>query len=319
MRWKVDFNGKRCKKERVFSGIAADALSGQIPIEEEVFVNDTHLLAGFDPQEDEFKVLSYVKVPDNHWTSVANLLYWAYPFGYMTFDGMATFLPDFLETNRSNLRVKQEGASVVLTTKSATWELTITLLSEKNYAAESIIAKRLIPGSSPLNRTFYEYRVVHWLHKENRWFPDQYAAKIVYPSGEYQTPPLSTSDTSIRMVKIDQRNISAKIEFSDISFPHNLTDDDLKISFPIPDYTEVHMQDAPQIKYVWFDGEIALWTDELALKRIKGHGFMPGTGGEWFSFLMAIAGTVMIVIALGILLWRYLHKNNNDNKKDEYQ
>lgn len=82
---------------------------------------------------------------------------------------------------------------------------------------------------------------------------------------------------------------------------------------PIPNYTEVSMQDAPQIEYVWLNGEIVPLTDEIALARIRGHGFIPGVREP--RFWLITAGIILITLALGLKIKEFFY--NNKQKKDD--
>jgi hypothetical protein len=77
---------------------------------------------------------------------------------------------------------------------------------------------------------------------------------------------------------------------------HSFSEKDFEITMPIPNYTEVSMQEAPQIRYVWLDGEIVPYTDEVALARIRGHGFIPGVQEPRFWFIAA--GVILIILGL---------------------
>jgi hypothetical protein len=64
------------------------------------------------------------------------------------------------------------------------------------------------------------------------------------------------------------------------------------------------MQDAPQIQYVWIDGNIEPLTDELALARIQGQRFIPGFNEPRFWFITI--GIILMSLGLGGKLWKYI-------------
>ncbi|GHT19526.1 hypothetical protein FACS1894189_8380 [Planctomycetales bacterium] len=103
-------------------------------------------------------------------------------------------------------------------------------------------------------------------------------------------------------------------EFSKMSIPHSSSDKDFEITMPIPNYTEVFMQDAPQIQYTWLDGKIEPLTDELALARLRGHKFIPGVREPRFWFIAS--GIILISIALAGQLWKYFQ--NKKKKEDKF-
>jgi outer membrane lipoprotein-sorting protein len=80
--------------------------------------------------------------------------------------------------------------------------------------------------------------------------------------------------------------------------------DTLQLSLKIPNYTPVHMQDAPQIQYVWIDGKIEPLTDELALARIQGQRFIPGIDESRFWFIAI--GIILMSLGLVRKLWKHI-------------
>jgi hypothetical protein len=109
-------------------------------------------------------------------------------------------------------------------------------------------------------------------------------------------------------------------EISVTSVGRSFSEKDFKITMPIPNYTEVSMQDALQIQYVWLDGEIVPLTDELALARIRGHGFIPGVRES--RFWLIVSGILMMAIALGLKIKDFFYnrkqkKDDSKQKKDE--
>jgi hypothetical protein len=82
----------------------------------------------------------------------------------------------------------------------------------------------------------------------------------------------------------------------------------------VPNYTEVTMADAPQIKYIWLDGKIVPYTDELALARLRGHKFVPGV--REVQFWLITLGFVLLMLGVGSGVWKYVKsRNNNDTQK----
>ncbi|GHT19523.1 hypothetical protein FACS1894189_8370 [Planctomycetales bacterium] len=104
----------------------------------------------------------------------------------------------------------------------------------------------------------------------------------------------------IKLVPI-QESISGNL--SQVKCVPHFSDKDFSITFSIPNYTEISMQDALQIKYVWFDGKIEPLTDELALARLRGHKFIPGVREP--RFWLIASGIILISLALAGQLWKY--------------
>lgn len=85
---------------------------------------------------------------------------------------------------------------------------------------------------------------------------------------------------------------------SDYAINPDYSSGDFKISYVIPDYTQVSMQDVPQTEYIWMKGKIVPLTDELALARGKNHQFIPGIREPRFWLLAA--GLIMTTVAIFI-------------------
>jgi len=83
-------------------------------------------------------------------------------------------------------------------------------------------------------------------------------------------------------------------EISNVAIRPDLSENELRMSLQIPNYSVVSLQDVPQIDYVWLDGRIVPKTDEIALAIARGnHGFLPAPQEPRFWFM---------VLGLGLLL-----------------
>jgi hypothetical protein len=100
-------------------------------------------------------------------------------------------------------------------------------------------------------------------------------------------------------------------EISNILVGKSYADSEFRIKSKIPDYTEVFVQDAIQIQHVWLDGKVVPLTDELALARARGHGFMPGMREPRF-WLMAL-GIIMMLIGSGMWIYKNFIKKDKDS------
>jgi hypothetical protein len=103
--------------------------------------------------------------------------------------------------------------------------------------------------------------------------------------------------------KIGKRTTKSDITFSKVVFNKNFRDQDFEIGrlIKIPNGTPVSMNDAPQIEYVWMDGEIVPKTDEVALAIARGgHKFIPGPQEPRF-WLIAL-GIIMMLLGGGLKL-----------------
>ena len=99
--------------------------------------------------------------------------------------------------------------------------------------------------------------------------------------------------------------VTYEYSLSDICF-NPLSEEDFRFSLMLPDWTAVYMMDAPQIQYIWLDGRAVVLTDELALDRARGHGFIPGPAEP--RFWLVTIGILLILVGGGKLLYDHVKK-----------
>ncbi|MDR3111226.1 MAG: hypothetical protein LBU65_16280, partial [Planctomycetaceae bacterium] len=113
-----------------------------------------------------------------------------------------------------------------------------------------------------------------------------------------------------KQTKIQERIVTNIVKFITFDVNPELTVADFLPKANIPNETEVKVLETPQIKYVWLDGKIVPFTDELALARLRGHKFIPGVREPGFWFMAA--GIIMIVIAIIGKIWKYINKRKSN-------
>jgi len=126
-----------------------------------------------------------------------------------------------------------------------------------------------------------------------------YPAKFVMKSS---IPPRKLMTNDVQTMG-DPYEHEISVELSQFSFNNTFRKTDFRITTNVPDYTAVFMQDAPQIKYVWLNGKIVPLSDDVALARARGHGFMPGPDSPRFWFVSI--GILLLLIGAGRLAYRY--------------
>jgi hypothetical protein len=96
------------------------------------------------------------------------------------------------------------------------------------------------------------------------------------------------------------------VHLVDIDFDPKFTEDEFKVSQPIPNGTKVTMQDAPQLKFVWEDGKIVPALDAKAVAAAREAKFRGGRGsGRLWMFGL---GLVLVLIVL-VLTWYHRHRS----------
>ncbi|MDR0609751.1 MAG: hypothetical protein LBG58_06550 [Planctomycetaceae bacterium] len=134
------------------------------------------------------------------------------------------------------------------------------------------------------------------------WLPTSYTCKILSTASKP-----ADNGTDDRVIYKGESNFHWTL--SNYRIASNIQDQYFKIQTNIPNWTKVSVMDAPQIDYVWFDGEIVPLTDEIALARIRGHGFIPGVREPRFWFIAA--GIFMVTLALGLKIRDFFRNRKN--------
>jgi hypothetical protein len=247
------------------------------------------LLLIFNPlQPDELSLVSWLKpTPED----IDFKQYYLYPavFGYLSFDTLANkdYIPSVLRKHSKNITIQQN---------TSTTSQVILMLAHEDILFEMLFDKKenFVPIKFKLSRKDNStqllpgqiYSFEHSFENYSNKFPKKYSYSIAY----------ANSDLIDGIEKQTHDKYSGVVFFNHIKINTTLSKSDLKIAEPIPNYTEVSMQDAPQIQYVWLDGEIVPLTDELALARIREHGFIPGVREPRFWFIAA--GAVLIFLSI---------------------
>lgn len=250
----------------------------------------------------EVKVFSTLKIPGTIDLS-KSLGNFQVLFGWLYIDQeKPVFLPDIIQILKPETIEFQQNADgiFVLTGKNDSIEMEMRLAPEADNAISLFSFTRLPPSRQPNLYDFYRYQVESFQNLNGFFFPKKYVVEYkreggkVEIAGEQRIAPGANS-RSVYSLKNIKRKEKASIAPKDIVSK-------------IPDGTEVYMDEVPPIRYVWLDGKIVPWTDELALALARGHGrgFIPGVGSPRF-WLMAI-GVIMIAVALGVKTREYFKK-----------
>jgi hypothetical protein len=169
------------------------------------------------------------------------------------------------------------------------------------YSFSSRTKNNILEGDIP----FLDAKFDDFVFVDGIWFPYKYSCTYTFAS----TKP-SDNETDGRVVYCGERKRQWVLK--NFSVVDATKENAFKIRSNIPDYTVAYMQDAPQIQYVWVDGKIKPWTDELAIAQIRGVKFIPGVREP--CFWLIASGIIMISLALVGKLWK--HYQNKKGDKD---
>ncbi|MDR1478205.1 MAG: hypothetical protein LBJ00_04620 [Planctomycetaceae bacterium] len=251
--------------------------------------------------DDELSLISWLNPTADDIDFGKNYNYLPNLLGYFAFDkvGVYDYIPSVLKKYPNNITIKQEtpASQVVITMTIKDILFEIVFDNGINFMPIRYKLVRKNNFSQLVSMQMYSCECVFENYRSN--FPKRYLYSAVY----------ATVGEDGRQGKVE---FSRDVTFRKVSINVSLSKSDFEITEPVPNYTEVFMQDAPQVKYVWLDGKIVPYTDELAMAQLRGHKFMPGVNESRF-WVMAV-GILMITIALGFKIRGFFY--NNRQKKD---
>ncbi|GHT27467.1 hypothetical protein FACS18942_06850 [Planctomycetales bacterium] len=204
--------------------------------------------------------------------------------------------------NFNSIRITKDNNSFVLETVSKTGD-TFAAVFSNGYSIPTEIRYRKNPRDvRPMQIQSAVYSIKKCENIEGIDIPTHYTEEIKIEPGVVELYG--------QKVKTYGNQWKQEIYLKDISVNNELTDKEFEFTFIFPDYTEVYMQDAPYIKYIWLDGKVEPLTDELAISIAQGgHKFIPAPNES--RFWMIAAGLIMIVIALAGKRRKYYKNKNN--------
>jgi hypothetical protein len=281
--------------------------------DESIFLSNKYIfvssLIDENSSNSDIGIISNSSISDKLWGETVGLQSLAFPFGYLHDKEKFLSIYNMLISNDTQMTQQQDG-SIKFQGITQEYAFIVYLLPEKKYVAKELFFKRLKTTKNIGDFVSIKYVVDSFTEIDKKWFPNNYRCIINYPSGTTSIIlPEGAQKNSPEMKKlidktsqnIPERMILEKVSFSDISFPTNLTENNIKISIKIPNGTPVSMQNAPQIQYVWMDGKIVVKTDEVALAIARGgHKFIPGPDQPRF-WMMAL-GIIMMLVGGGLKL-----------------
>jgi hypothetical protein len=260
-------------------------------------------------KELEYLIVSMVKVPKDYWNQAFALSYMCYPLGYIKDQEKILFLPEIIDVEKCVCNYR--SGEIDLSCNTQQFDINITFIPEKNFAVKQIVVKRVNKiQDTPFKFQECRYVVSEFVLLSESWFPVRYHVEEKYGSGKRQIPKQDQGlEYYIPEENIPERTLFADIVLKNIKFPIKFSDKDFQIAMKIPNGTPVAMQDAPQIQYVWMDGEIVPKTDEVALRIARGnHKFMPSPDEP--RFWVIGLGLVLILLS-GLLEFRKRIRKKN--------
>jgi hypothetical protein len=113
----------------------------------------------------------------------------------------------------------------------------------------------------------------------------------------------ATLDEHMRFTNGQSVRISTKFDFSEIDpRPDFSTSDPFVISAPIPDGTEVQVDDRPNIRYEWRGGKIVKSWNQEWVARLEGLSFLPGPW--WVRLLLLLTTSLLLVGSVVLIAYR---------------
>jgi hypothetical protein len=215
---------------------------------------------------------------------------------------LSTVVPDSLNwCTNSN----QNDDRIALTTRleKENGNLELKFIRRNNtYCLNEMSFTRDKGQGNPQNHDYFSFVVEEYSESNGLFFPVKFTIEKKVPKGtfsvngeEWVSPGYHSTD-QYRLYNV-KLNDEVDSDFS-------------SLKTHIPNFTEVSMQDVPQIKYVWLDGKIVPYTDELALSRLRGHGFIVSVREP--RFWLIAGGIILIVFSVGLKIKDLLKKHDKN-------
>ncbi|MDR0328514.1 MAG: hypothetical protein LBI05_09495 [Planctomycetaceae bacterium] len=292
MAWTIDFVGKRYRKlvvndeesknssESILNSNAAIGVSiyPDIDVDGELSTN----------------VTSYISVPEDYWNRSLRLLYESYPFGYFENGPVCDSIVDTILPSRKTMFQDEDG--VGLRCQTDEFDIQIWFDIEKDYMAKKIQITRRSTPQSPDYLSTAAYEVQSFEKVGEFWFPATFTVRESFPGGTIHVPPGVVVDS----IEREPQTLVAEVTLKNVQFPDRFTEADFQIKTPIPNGTQVWMQDARHDKYVWYNGKIVPMTNEVMLAIAQGD--RKFTLGCYWMIAISI---VLILIGGGSLAYKH--------------
>ena len=215
-------------------------------------------------------------------------------------DGRRTNITDFFDLSE-NVSTVDDGDKVRIISSTNDSRMEVVINQSMNGIPIEILCKNE-PTSQHNFLSKFKYVADEIVVQNNIAFPKSY---ILEMESQFQQLVFSEEEKKPVPTRLHTRS-RCRVVFSQISVNDIIPTKNFSFTTEVPNYTKVIVEDVPQIKYVWLDGKVVPYTDELALARVRGHGFKPGVREP--RFWMMGAGILMIVIALVLKVREYLAK-----------
>ncbi|MDR2345720.1 MAG: hypothetical protein LBE18_06605 [Planctomycetaceae bacterium] len=176
--------------------------------------------------------------------------------------------------------------------------MTFTLHNGK-YQLKKILFKRTQMTGNPENIDYYSLEIEKYIEADNIFFPAQFISESKVPKGKF-TGKNGGVEVSPGFHRLSRFNIT------DIKVNNAVETISRNLQTQIPNGTVIHLMDVPQIKYVWFDGKIVPWTDDMALESIRNQKFIINVREPRFWFISL--GIILIVLGIGWKILGYLQE-----------
>jgi len=199
---------------------------------------------------------------------------------------------------------ESEGSRyAVLSAESRKCRFEMWLDPQSDFALKKFLFHSEANNELALGVKSYTYEVHEFGSEVEFYFP----RKITTELSSYEMEgTVEIPGQESRIVKIPGRTTKQEISFYDVEVNPKFTESTFRLKKMPPNYYQVAAINKMQLRHIWHDGKVIPLTDELALARARGHGFIPGVREPRF-WLLAL-GIGLILIALGRIAYRHFNR-----------
>ena len=314
--WRIDFEGRRMRRttRAVIDNPVTESDKRRVSTYFEALLTPRvqYGISAHVDTKTAHAVTSYLEIPKDYWQTQTGFGYLSYPFGYLKDGREYRYIPDMIR-EASKRAVHEEGESsalVVLASETEEYELSIGLDPSKGWFAERIEFTRTTPAEDAARPEYCLYTVEHSSNHGGVWLPDLYHCRISRRAGKHKLSGgvrvvdgafvVVTGDAEIGTDTVDKSKstLIAEVTLSDIDLGP-LSDSDFQLQTTIPNGTEVSMQDAHHLDFVWRDGEVVALAEE-SLEALRDSKNLGGPGSP--RFWAVAVGVVFLAFVVYLVI-----------------
>jgi hypothetical protein len=256
----------------------------------------SHLTALLDESGNKLVVNYQDDFTPLQWDNLFSQIPFGPPLHYHELHGVSKPLYTIVESLPWTMQWQEDGGVkyAVLSAESQKCHFEMWCNPQNDFALKKFVFHSVENNELAAGIKNYTYEVQEFSTTKEFCFPKKITTEVSWYEieGVGQWP-----GEEPKKMTIPARTVKNEISFYDVEINPQFTESTFRLKKMPPDHYPVTVINKFQIQHVWLDGKVVPLTDELALARARGHGFIPGVREPRF-WLWAL-GIAMILYAFG--------------------